>query len=296
MTAVRRDAGGQFRVESSAGALRARHVVIATGLHNLPRIPAMAAALPPEIHQLHTNHYRNPKALPDGAVLVVGSGNSGAQIAEEIAAAGRTTYIALGHTGRVPRRYRGHDVFWWVWHGVPFVGGANVTGKDGGREINFHRFAHDGIHLLGRLTAVNGHTLTFAPDLHERLADADAMYAQFLANVDALIVETGMDAPPAEPNPNDALRDGFALPITTTLDLRSTGITTVIWATGFVPDYRWIDLPIRNDTGHLIQKRGVTPVPGIYGVGMNHPQSTFISRVGIEAEHVVEQIAAALGP
>ena len=287
-TAVRRGAGDRFVVETSDGAYEARAVVLASGFLAQPKIPALAADLPPHLMQLTARDYRNPAQLPPGAALVVGSANSGAQIAAELHAHGREVYLSLGSAGRVPRRYRGRDVFWWTFFGGIPTGSHHTSGKNGGQTLNLHRFARDGIRLLGRLEGADDTRLTVAPNLHERLAAADAHELRYKAEVDAYIERMGLDAPPPDaPHPDAALRDGFALPQETTLDIARAGITSVIWATGYVADWSWVHLPVCDDAGRLVQESGVTPVPGLYAVGMNHPRTTFVGLVGDEAEHVV---------
>ncbi|CAA9577507.1 MAG: Putative monooxygenase [uncultured Thermomicrobiales bacterium] len=296
---------GGFVLATSAGPLRAASVVVATSIYHAARRPTFAANLPPDILQLDPDTYRNTQSLPPGAVLVVGTGQSGAQIAEDLVLGGRRVYLAVGRTGRVPRRYRGTDSSWWFaigrFHGPDgekLGGDAHRSGRDGGRDLNLHRFARDGVTLLGRVTGARGHLLDLADDLHANLAYADAYAAAFRAGVDGYIAERGLDAPPPDPSPDEALADGFALSAPPELDLRAAGITTVVWATGYGVDFSWVHAPVIDEDGHLAHDRGVTAVPGLYCVGMTFredPKSTFIRVVGWEAERVADHIAARAG-
>lgn len=293
---------GTFRIATSAGPIRATNAVIATGIYGVARVPPFAADLPAEVLQLDPDRYRNPEALPPGAVLVVGTGQSGAQIAEDLYRAGRQVLLAVGHAGRVPRRYRGTDSSRWLKIGRFFLpdgeklgGDAHRSGRDGGHDLNLHRFARDGVTLLGRVTGTRGGALTLAADLHANLAYADAYAEAFRRGVDAYIAEHGLDAPPPDPSPDEALTDGFAHVPPAELDLHAAGIGTVVWATGYGVDFSWVHGPVIDEDGHIVHDRGVTAVPGLYTVGMTFQgdqKSTFIRVVGWEAARVADQIAA----
>jgi putative flavoprotein involved in K+ transport len=298
---VRGRAQGGFRLETSEGEIDARVVVVATGFFRTPVIPPFAGDLPPDVRQLSGVQYRNPASLPAGAVLVVGTGQSGSQIAEELLEAGREVYLSLGRVGRTPRRYRGRDNLWWRQQPDFTAGGrdrpvsvSQMTGKDGGRDLNLHRFAGDGMRLLGRIDGVDNGVVRIAPDLHQRLADADAADLAFRRAVDAFVDRTGLDAP-LDPLPDgEGLRDGFAQPLRTSLDLAAAGVTTVIWATGFRPDCSWIDLPVVDPDGRPIAPGGVTGIPGLYFAGMRwqFPAiTTLIGGLGPEAARIAERIA-----
>jgi len=294
---------GRFSLQTSTGALVAENVVMATGSYQVPRVPAIAAELAHDIHQIHSGGYRNPDALPPGAVLVVGTGNSGSQIAEELHRAGRAVWLAVGYSGFPLRRYRGRDVFWWYFtanladllrrDGVNPAGFGNFTGHDGGRALDLRRFARDGIRLLGRIHAIDGAAIALAPDLAASLADIDRRTDAFRRAVDAHIDATGLDAPPDEPAPDAELGGADAPDSPATLDLRAAGITSVVWATGYGWDLAWLPLPVRDAVGAPRNVAGMSPCAGLYFAGMSavDPLSTSIGRVGAEAERIAAAIA-----
>jgi putative flavoprotein involved in K+ transport len=295
---------GRFSLQTSTGALVAENVVVATGSYQAPRLPAMAAELSQDIHQIHSGGYRNPDVLPPGAVLVVGTGNSGSQIAEELHRAGRAVWLAVGYSGFPLRRYRGRDVFWWYFtanlarlllsDGVNPAGFGNITGHEGGRALDLRRFARDGIRLIGRIRAIDGATIALAPDLATSVADIDRRTDAFRRAIDAYIDATGLDAPPDEPSP-DAGLDGAGAPDSpATLDLRAAGITSVVWATGYGWNLGWLRLPVLDAAGAPRNVAGMSPCAGLYFAGMSvvDPLSTSIGRVGAEAERIVATIAA----
>jgi putative flavoprotein involved in K+ transport len=284
----------------------AKHVVMATGFVQQPKRPPFAAHLSPDITQLHSSQYRNPASLPQGAVLVVGSGQSGCQIAEELYQRGRKVFLSVGSAGRVPRRYRGKDVIAWLVEtgfidltpeqlppGMSkFEGIPHLSGTKGGHTINLHRFARDGVTLLGHLRGAAGDTVSLAPDLHETLKKVDQFEREVLNMFDGYIAKNGLDAPPEEV---PQLRDGFAQPIIEALDLKVTGISTVIWAMGYTFDYSLVQLPVRDQDGFPIQTSGVTDFAGLYFVGMPWmpaERSGFLLGVGDAAKHVASHIAA----
>ena len=222
-------------------------VVVATGSFQFPKPSPFHGAWPSEILQLHSSHYRNPSVLPPGAVLVVGSADSGCQIAEELNESGRRVYLCVGRAVRRPRRYRGKDsMFWAITLGrveltadqlpspsARFAANPQLSGKDGGHTLNLHQFARNGVTLLGRLVRVEGHRIAFAPDLPENLANADKASDDFKHEVDAFVRRTGMDVPAPEPDLVDEVRSDVGRHAPATLDLKAAGITTVIWATGY---------------------------------------------------------------
>jgi putative flavoprotein involved in K+ transport len=298
---------GMFIVTIEGGErIQACNVVIATGLYQTPKVPAFAADLPGGVRQMHSDAYRNPQELLPGAVLVVGSAQSGAQIAEELCAAGRKVYLAVGRAGRTPRRYRGKDSSWWYDklgdYGTTvaqlpspkakFASKPIISGTRGGHTLNLHQFAHDGVTLVGHLRGVHQGKIELAPDLYENLSAADRFEADFVARADAHIARTGMAAP-EETLP--ALRDGFDQPALTGLDLAAAGVANVIWATGYAFDFSMVRLPVFDADGYPIQSRGVTEYPGLFFVGLpwlHNAKSGLIYGVGEDAAYVAKVIAS----
>jgi putative flavoprotein involved in K+ transport len=305
VTAVEPKDGG-YLVTTSSGMYQAANVVVATGSFQRPRIPAFSANLPPDIKQLHSGDYRNPRALPPGAVLVVGSGQSGCQIAEELYLSGRKVYLCVGSAGRLPRRYRGKDIAWWsdktgfydrTVEQLPspkakFAGNPQFSGTRGGHALNLHQFARDGVVLLGHLQNIQGPKITLASDLKENLAKADTFEADMVAMIDAYVERSGLNVP-AEKLPE--LRDGYDAEIIPELDLEATGITSVIWAMGYTFDYSLVKLPVVDADGYPLQRRGITDYPGLYFVGLNWLykfKSVLLFGVGEDAEFVASEIMA----
>jgi len=295
-----------YRVSTDGAEFEATSIVIATGLHQRPKIPVFGTDLMSEIRQLHSNEYRNPEALPDGAVLVVGSAQSGCQIAEELYQSGRKVFLSVGSAGRLPRRYRGKDVTRWsdemgladrTVDDLPspkakFAASAHGTGKDGGHTINLHQFARDGVVLLGHIQSVQEDRIALAPDLKENLAKADKLEADFMRQVDEYIESRGLEVP-TETLPE--LRDGYEVELILELDLESVGITGVVWATGYEFDFSLVKLPAFDEDGYPVQRRGVTDYPGLYFVGLpflHTIKSGLLAGVGDDAAHVVSAIAA----
>ena len=276
---------GGFALATVQGPLIAREVVVATGGFHVPHVPDLAAALPSGVLSLHAHAYRRTADLPPGAVLVVGSGQTGVQLAEELQAAGRRVFLCVGAAGRVPRRYRGRDIFHWLWQlaergeevgvALPSVatiadprrrlaGNPALSGHRGGHETDLRQLGRDGIVLLGRLLAIDGRRIRLGADLSANLAFADAFFRErFQPPIDAFIAAAGLHAPPAEPR----LVTEFEPALIEEVDLDAAGISTVIWTTGYRPDLRWIDLPITDEMGFPRQVRGVSDVPGLFFLG-----------------------------
>ncbi|HEX6655458.1 MAG TPA: NAD(P)-binding domain-containing protein, partial [Candidatus Limnocylindria bacterium] len=258
VTAVeRRPAETHFLVRTQGDAYRATQVVLATGALQQPRVPVCAADLPAGVTQVAAPAYRNPELLPSGAVLIVGSGETGCQIAEELIRDGRRVYLCVGRSWWLPRRYRGQDIGLWFrslgWFtrtvdelppgartGQP---NPQLTGGNGGHDINAHTLAREGVVLLGRLQGVQEGRLILADDLAANVARGDAMARQFLQTIDDHIREQGLEAS-AEEWPRDLRAPAGSIPeAPTELDLTQAGIGTVIWATGYRPDLDWVGLP-----------------------------------------------------
>ncbi|MDP9151730.1 MAG: MSMEG_0569 family flavin-dependent oxidoreductase [Myxococcota bacterium] len=301
--------GGAFEIRTSDGDVVAEQVVVATGGYHTPAIPRIADRLPDNLHQLHSCEYKNPQSLPAGSVLVIGTGQSGCQIAEDLHLAGRRVHLCVGSAPRTARRYRGKDVVEWLdamgYYAIPVHehplkervrAKANhyVTGRDGGRDIDLRQFALEGMQLHGRLHHVRSSTLELASDLAHNLDQADEVSDSIKASIDAFIASHGIEAP-TEPRyappwqPRDDVR---------TLDVRAAGITTVVWCTGFRSDYRWLEVPIFDGAGYPSHQRGVTSTPGLYFVGLPWLHtwgSGRFSGVARDAEYIAECIETRCG-
>lgn len=303
VTALRQATDGTLCAETSAGTIVARNVVVATGPYQRPVVPDMAARIP--VHQVHAAAYANPGQLPPGGVLVIGSGASGAQIAEELQRAGRRVFLSVGHHRRMPRRYRGRDLIWWLAEmGLDQTPVARrgpdralplITGAHGGHTIDFRQFAAQGITLLGRVISSQGRVLEIAPDLRDSLAAGDAAYGAFLDLVDSHVARQGLDMP-ADPDARTRLADPpDARQPMHRLDLDAAGIASVIWSTGYACDFGWIDLPVFDAEGLPKHRGGITEVPGLYFLGLmwlSRMSSSFLSGVAFDAEHLADHIAA----
>ena len=300
---------GGFEISTSAGSYTAEQVVVASGGYHQPIIPRLAERLPRDIVQVHSEQYRNPQSLSPGKVLVVGNGQSGAQLAEDLHLAGREVILATGDAPRCARFYRGRDVVDWLAdmgyydmpvHEHPLREGVRdntnhfVTGRDGGRDIDLRQFAKEGMQLYGLLTGLIGDELQFAPDLRSNLDHADKIYNGINAAIDRHIAAKAIEAPPAsvytpvwEPGEER-----------TTLNLREAGISAIVWCIGFQPDFGWLDAPVFNGRGHPGHVRGVTAVPGLYFIGLPWLYtwgSGRFSGVARDALYLAEQIEARCG-
>jgi putative flavoprotein involved in K+ transport len=301
---VAQAAAGGFEVATSIGHFTADQVVIATGGYHLPRIPAVAARLPQDIVQIHSSQYKNPQSLPDRAVLVVGTGQSGCQIAEDLHLEGKQVHLCVGGAPRSPRRYRGKDVVDWLaqmgYYDLPIDQHPQkdtirhrtnhyVTGRDGGREIDLRQFALEGMQLHGRLDAIQGSQLHFKADLQHNLDQADAVAESIKKTIDTFIAKHQLDAPseaPFEPvwqPPETAL----------SLDYRQADIGSVIWSVGYEMNFRWIDVPVFDGRGYPSHQRGVTPVRGLYFLGLPWLYtwgSGRFSGIACDAQYLAERI------
>ncbi len=308
VTALSRRKDSLFALSTTAGDYTAAKVILAISGYHIPSVPRIGERVPSRLAQMHSQQYRNPDQLPEGAVLVVGTGQSGCQIAEDLHRVGRQVHLAVGKAPRSPRKYRGRDALDWL-HAM---GQYDITvdehplrekvrlkenhyfsGRDGGREIDLRQFAVQGMKLYGHLNGVEGETVSFAADLKKNLDAADAAYLKIRKQIDDWITAQGIDAPQAAPyvplwRPPEQPQE---------LDLAAAGVNTVIWCTGFRPDWRWIDLPAFNGEGYPTHHRGVTSVDGLYVAGL--PWLTTwgsgrFSGVARDVEHVVGHLAGAL--
>jgi putative flavoprotein involved in K+ transport len=294
---------GRLRVETDHGTLEAINVVVATGPYQVPSVPACSNGLPFAIHQVTANRYINPGGLPPGNVLVVGSGGSGCQIAEDLLHAGRGVFLSVGRHRRVPRRYRGKDFGWWqektgasdrtIDSLPPDARAPLLTGANGGHDVDLRQLAKQGVTLVGSLRDISGNRLRFAADLEENIVRGDETFDQFTRTVDAYILKQGLSAPAesrshsqvtARQPTESAIRD---------LDIGAAGITSVIWATGYRYDFGWVKCAVLDASGKPVHRRGVTAVPGVYFLGLprlHTVKSAFLWGVGEDAAYLAQHI------
>lgn len=304
LSAVPRDGGAGWVLTTAEGTLGCDALVAATGPFQRPVIPSLAGDIPASVVQVHSNAYRNPDQLPEGAVLVVGSGGSGAQIAEELLGAGRTVYLSVNRHRRIPRTVAGRDALWWLlelgvmdrtradWPDGRVPPTVLFTGVDGGHDLDLHRLRAAGAILLGRLSGVEGDTFRFGPDAGAIAADADRSCREFLAAITTKARDIGLDPP------DDTVEvTPVPIPVVPTLRRHDVGITSVVWCTGYGLDFDWIRAPLLDDAGEPRQSRGVSAVPGLYLLGL-HWMHTFKSGgffgVGDDAAYLADRIDAAL--
>lgn len=296
-----------FQVQTSEGTIDARCVVAATGAFQTPVIPAV---VPPAagLTQIHSSSYRNPQQLPAGAVLVVGAGSSGVQIADELRRSGRQVYLSVGPHDRPPRRYRGRDFCWWLgvlnkWDmATPPLGAEHVTiavsGARGGATVDFRTLAASGIHLVGRTESFRDGVLRFASDLRANVAAGDANYLATLQEADAYVERNGLDlAEEPEAHVLSADPDSLLNPVLD-LDLDQACITSIVWATGFSSDYSWLPEGALDQRGKPRHQRGVSAEPGIYFLGLpwqSRRGSSFIWGVWHDAAYLAEHITIQRG-
>jgi len=296
VTSVRPDGGG-WTLTTSAGSLTACNVIVATGELGAPHVPSIAVPVP----ALHTSDYRNPHGLPQGAVLVVGAGPSGQQIARELAAAGRPVHLAVGRHKALPRRYRGRDAYWWMDRlgmlsrsveslpgGRPPRRSPNAVLAGGTRDLDVPTLAAEGVVVHGRLLDVRHGVAVFGDGLAATLTAAEANADRFRAAVDAYVAATGYAAPSEAPRVRGTVTEGPR-----ELDLGD--IAAVVWATGFRRDYSWLTAPVLDPDGEPVHERGITAAPGIYFLGLrwqSRRSSSFLDGVAADAEHVTAHLAA----
>ena len=301
---VRRNVGRPgFRVETSDGVIEANNVVAATGPFQKPVFPDM---VPDDagIMQIHSNAYRNPAQLPEGAVLVVGAGSSGAQIADELLRCGKRVYLSVGPHDLPPRRYRGRDFVWWLgvlgkWDVPALEPGTEhvtiaVSGAHGGHTVDFRRLAGQGMTLVGRTESFADGVMHFAPDLADNIAQGNANTLSVLDEADAYIVRNGLDFP-EEPEAREVGADPQCVTDPTlALNIQEAGITSIIWATGFTLDYSWLQVDAFDEQGKPKHQRGVSAEPGVYFLGLpwqSRRGSSFIWGVWHDARYLADQIS-----
>jgi putative flavoprotein involved in K+ transport len=317
VTAVEASANGDgFAVHTDdpdQEVIEARTVVIAAGIMQTPNVPALNTKIPDSIAQLHTADYRSPSALPPGAVVVVGGGQSGCQIVEDLLPSGRNVYLCTSKVARLPRRYRGREILeWWVEMGFldvtvdeledPSIRFATQPQTSGlgrhGHTVSLQQLERDGATLLGRLVDVEDGVLITDDRLSEYISFADEKSAKFKQDIDTYLARAGIEPPPLEHDPADVPAPpdaGSGAP--TRLDLREADVGAIVWCTGFTADYSWIRVPVLDDRGRPLHERGVAPVPGVYFLGFPWLQSRKSGIVyGIEedAQYVASAITRRL--
>jgi len=305
VTEVKRNLGRPgFIVKTSEGIVEANNIISATGAFQIPVIPPVIPEQT-DVLQIHSFSYRNPEQLPEGAVMVVGAGSSGTQIAEELMRAGRQVYLSVGPHERPPRRYRGRDNVWWLgvlgkWSAASKQPGSErfticVSGANGGHTVDFRRLASKGMTLVGMTQKFKNDTLSFAPDLAENIANGDAKYLSMLDEADAYVERNGLDLPEDPqarifgPDP-----DCVTNPVQE-LNLQEAGVTSIIWATGFVSDYSWMKVDAFDENGNPKHHRGISTEPGIFFLGLPWQTcrgSSFIWGVWQDAKNLADHISA----
>ncbi len=303
VTKVVRNAGRQgFTIETSEGTIEASRVVVATGPFQRPAIPPIAPK-DGDLMQIHSAEYRNPEQLPEGAVLVVGAGSSGVQIADELQRAGKQVYLSVGAHDRPPRAYRGRDFCWWLgvlgeWDAEVMRPGREhvtiaVSGARGGHTVDFRRLAHQGITLVGLTKSFDRGIATFEPDLAANIVRGDENYLSLLNAADAYVARNGLDLP-EEPEARLIPPDPECVthPVLD-LDLARAGVTSIIWATGYAVDFSWLKVDAFDENGKPKHQRGVSREPGIYFLGLpwlSRRGSAFIWGVWHDAKHIADHI------
>jgi putative flavoprotein involved in K+ transport len=295
------DSDGRFLMSLGDRQVRARKVVVASGSYQKAHRPAGAEALPATLHKVLAEDYGSPAKLPPGNVLIVGSGQTGCQLAEELHEAGRKVFVACGRCPWAPRRIGGRDFIWWFRESgyndrtpdqlpspaARLVGNPQATGHEGGHDLHYRTLHQKGVELLGRFVGGEGSTLHFADDLAASVDFGDARWAEIRGYIDACCARTGM------PRPIYDLPPPMRIQTRTELDLAREGIGTVIWTSGYRPEYGWVEVPVFDDMGFPIQTDGATSVPGLYFVGvhwMRKQKSAILAGVGEDAEIVARQV------
>jgi putative flavoprotein involved in K+ transport len=294
-----------FHSITDAGEWTSKRIVIATGQCGVPLIPDIAKGTSSGIRQIHASQYRRPAALPDGGVLVVGAGASGVQLADELNRSGREVTLAVGSHSRLPRRYRGIDSMWWLDQmgvldksiddmrdpvAAPMTPSLQIVGSTPPKDVNLPALQAAGIALAGRVEGIDGTRVGFADDLAATTATADASLQYLQGRIDQYIDSNGFET---EVGPPTDLSSIDASGAETSLNLKAAGISTLIWATGYGRSYPWLDVPILDERSEIIHDKGVTPVDGVYVLGLNflsQRNSNFIDGVRHDAQRLADHI------
>lgn len=299
---------GRLAIDTSRGGFDARHVVAATGPFHAPVIPEASQAVPSDVFQIHSSDYRHPAQLPDGPVLVVGSGNSGLQIVVDLLADRRKVFACIGRVRSMPRRYRGRDAVRWLIdlgaldalaeHADPASRRTPpplLSGVDGGHDLNLRQMSERGAVFLGRLLASRNGRLQFSDDLGSTLRASADEYRDFRARVDRFIADHGLATPlDAAPCTDADLIPEISEPMTE-LDLETEGVRSIVWATGFRVAYDWIDVPVFDESGDPVHRGGITAHPGVFFIGLRwltKYKSFFIYGIGEDAQRLAAHIAS----
>jgi putative flavoprotein involved in K+ transport len=309
VTSVRRVDDG-YEVVTSQGTWQCRTVVIATGACNIPNVPSVAEAVPTAIDTLTPMEYRNPDQLEEGGVLVVGAASTGTQIAEEIHRSGRPVTLAVGEHIRVPRVYRGRDIKWWMdvagvmdegYHEVDnIVRARNVpslqlAGSDGRKTLDLNRLTDIGVKLIGRIAGIHDGKAQFSGSLPNQCALSDLKMNRLLDRIDDWATENSLDGEVEPPHRFESTRVEDSPPLG--MDLRNGAIRTILWATGFRPDYSWLDLPVFDRKGRIRHDGGVVESPGVYLMGipfLRRRKSSLIDGAGDDARDLSAHLASYL--
>lgn len=314
VTGLRRLSTGRYEIRTGAGTFRTGAVVLANGSMSRPRVPEMARELAGDIVSIPAGSYRSADALPDGAVLVVGTGQSGCQIAEDLIRNGRRVFVSASRVARVPRVYRERDIFTWMRDtgildvrldeledpATQFEAQPQVSGTDGGHTVSLQSLARDGATLLGRVTAIRGTNVTLRDNLLDSIAFADEKSRFYKTQIDKWIDGHGVSAEPAGPDPGEPpLPDLKGSDRLQQLDLRAEGVSAVIWCIGFDADWSWVDVDVFDEQGRPRHQEGVTDSRGLYFVG--HPwlsarKSGILFGVSDDAERIVDHLVRDLTP
>lgn len=293
-----------FRVSTSEGEIKALNVVAATGPFQQPVIPPIVPDQTAGIVQIHSNAYENPDQLPDGAVIVVGAGSSGSQIAAELLQAGKEVYLSVGPHDRPPRRYRGRDFVWWLgvlgkWDAESLAPGSEhvtiaVSGAHGGHTVDFRQLAASGMHLVGVTESYDNGVLQFVPDLADNIAQGDANYLSVLDEADEYVKNTGISLPDDPDARQFCEMPSYVTDPIRSLDLKSANITSIVWATGYAVNYDWLEVDVLDEQGKPKHHRGISAVPGVYFLGLpwqTRRGSSFIWGVWHDARYLADHIA-----